>query len=270
MGLPKKLRLELNDAVREIEELDPYCEDPKNFNERMRRTIAVLYSKAKKYEIEISPESDYRKRLRVVEERARQAFEEKKRDDEEWNKPPQEKKKNQIQIYSGLLKKIKIKACIDMEKYSLKRFPDKNKDVSFRWRFNANGRLENLDLTTRFGSERIVSIKDVKTNRTADIEYYPFPEKALPFVTGFKNNPKPIFYEILIRLGYYNINDLLNNLNSGIVENSTFSDGETLLVKIINNGHAMQMIKETASVFPYVDVTSSGKWIMSYKPYRKK
>ncbi|VVB78276.1 Uncharacterised protein [uncultured archaeon] len=262
MSLPKKLRIEINDAVRIIEELDPYCEDPKSFDEKMKNTIAILDRHG------VIAESDYRTRLREAGERARQDFIEKQKEDEEWNKPVENKPKNQVKIYSGLLRETRIKASINGESYSLKRFPRDKIDLAFRWRFNLNGRLENLDVTTKFGSEPIVSIKNLE-NRSSEIEYYPLPEKAMPFISSFKNNPKPVVYEMLIRFGYNNTNDLWKDLNSGKIPNSPFSDGETALAEIVDNHNAMQMIKSTAIIFPYLDITSSGKWVISYKPYRE-
>ena len=263
MTIPKKIRLEINEAVRDIEQLDPYCEDPQSFEEKMRKAIGVLDKRG------VIPESDYRKRLKLVENLAKTSFEERKREDEEWNRPIEQKKQSHVQIYSGLLRKVRIKVCIDVDKYSLKRFPDKNKDVSFRWRFNANGRLENLDLTTRFGSERIVSINNMKImNGASEIEYYPIPDIASPFMAYFKDNPKPLIYQTLIRLGYFNTNDLFNDLSLGKIKPHPISDGETPLIDIVNNRNAMQMINATASIFPEVEVKSNGEYVLKYKPNR--
>lgn len=255
------LPIEINGPILELESLDLYCEDPKSFEEKMRRAIGILDSN------NIDPKSNYRRRLKTVEERAKIAFEEKQREDEEWNIPV-EKKQSPTLIYRGLLEKYLIRVCVYPEGYYVKKFPDKNKDVSFRWKFNSKGRLENLDLTTRSGSDPIVSLKGaVETPdwTSSQIDTYPIPEKALPFVSRFQNNPQHIVYGILIRFGHKSISNLLKDLSSRRIRDSYIADPEINLAKIVENRHAMKMMRATASIFPYTDLDNSGKCVLRYE-----
>ena len=249
MALPKKIRLELNEAVLEVESVDLDCFDSEILKAKIRKAIEFLDSKG------VGAESEYRKRLDRVNQEAGGT---------------EVKKKNTLKIYSGQLEDLPIKVCVDMDSYSLKKHLSntRNDFVSFRWKFGFGGRLENLDLTTRFGSEPILLVEN-NSLETQRLRSYKLPKKAEQFTADIKINPKNMFYQNLIRRGYSHMQEILKNIELGKFKGSHFSHAEISLGEIISNSNAMEMINRTVGIVPYVNLDSSEKLVISYKPYKK-
>lgn len=262
MALERKLRKKLNEAILEVEAIDPYDEDPKIFERKIIIAREILDRNG------VLAESDYRARLRTIEEIARQAFEQKKIENKEQGcAQPAEQNKNQIQTYSGFLRRMRIKVSSYTEGYSLKRFPEQGKDNSFRWKFNPKGRLENLDFTTKFGSKPIVSTScsGSPNEDFAQITTYPIPREALFFTSGIQNKLKKNIYGTLIEFGYDYIKDFLNDIKSKRIKQYPVFNGEIALAEIINNNSAMEMIKTTAGIIHYIDEKSPGEYVIRYE-----
>jgi len=262
MATPRELKRIINPLIGKLEMLDPYCEDPVKFQAEIDKINGILESK------EVSQDSSYRTRLKVIQGRAIEAVKQREEDDQ----PAPEIKKDPLKIYAGLLKGIKIKILAYQDRFFLKRFNENNTDNSYRWKFNPLGRVESLDLTTRFGSYPIVSIRGNQSLdwNFSEIDCYPIPNKSFRHLKHLKDCPKDRIYEFLLRLGHDSMNTFLMSLRTGAVYDRPGPDPEIALSEVINNPDAMKMIRESASIFPTLEMKGLEKYAVRYGPYRKR
>lgn len=142
MALPRKLRRELNDRVCELEELDLTGNTLEDFQEILRRVNNFLDGNG------ILPESDYRKRVKMVEERAKDFYEPKK--DKPKDEPPKEDdidKRTPDIVYLGFVKSI-LYEVIPYDRRLVVRDCgyDGTRPDRLTWCFNLDGRLKFLGL----------------------------------------------------------------------------------------------------------------------------
>lgn len=273
MALPRKLRRELNDIVLNVVELDLAKESLESLKEKKRKAIAVLYSKANEYKTEIRPESDYIERLNIFEESAKQFFE------NGQVKPvvqtPIRMDLDKRRVYMGFVDPFTFRATIDSDEYWLQSFPGKKQPkTSLRWGFNSFGRLKSLDCKISENRMRLISV--LQTNKISnewqesEINAYPIPQDVLKLKPVFRNAETYAIYQTMIYWGHMHPNNILENLSSEKIEYIPCNPEEIPLTEIVNDAHALEMIKATASIFPYVRVDKNGRYFLRYEANRNR
>ncbi len=268
MVLPRRLRRELNEVVLNVVELDLTKETPESLKEKKRKAIVALYLRAKEYRMEINPESDYIERLNIFEECAKQFF-------EQGQVKPIAKTHIKIdpdkrRVYRGFVDPLTFRVTIDPDEYWLQSFPGKKQPrTSLRWVFNPRGRLKSLDCKVSENRMKLISVmsqdKASYEWRESEINAYHIPQDVLKLKLIFRNAQVCTIYQTMIQWGHINSNNLLENLSSERIEYIPCNPEETPLAEIVNDNPAIQMIRATASIFPYVKVDRNRRYFLRYE-----
>ena len=279
MSIPRKIRRLINDRVLDIEELDLKKETLESFKQKLGKTCQYLEGNG------VTSESEYRKRLRVIEEKADSFFKKIMGSNNNHHAPISNPIRLDIPLtpkpellrtvvtpitYVGIIKGPVVRVIADKDHYYLQSNYGPNK-LKLRWSFNECGRLEQLEFGTNETFSLIVSIQDIKDRpirwNYSPIKVYPFSDEVASINTKLYGRDA-IAYELLMGWGHITSRKILELSEGTGIGRCKIQNGERNLSTIVQNDKAIEMIGEARKIFPFLEFNGDS-YTLTYRQNRK-
>jgi len=179
----------------------------------------------------------------------------------------QENKRTYIGRFSGKTFRLRFSYG---HLFNSRIYGSENKNIRITWRFNSKGRIELID-SLLFPEWEIINILDVNDNNKdlewscAGARYNLFPKRIKEINPGFMHLGERIKYQSLIRFGYGDVKELMNELSKERISDfKKRKSDERSLKELKSDSEIINILSNICCLNPSINLIKKSSMIIVY------